>query len=160
MGNDHEAPTKAHCSMVGAWRCPPAGLHCGQVLPAQAQPRAPAWEGAHQGGVTPGQLNRCRQLDNYPYWLLGIFQEPQWGTEIPLVWEFQVLGEMMGREIKPRKWTEIKPRRWTERRRRTSEFQIEVLKKEPSYCSWTSELIRDFLTSLLCTTSKQNLCFI
>ena len=54
MGDDHEAPTKAHCSMVGAWCRPPAGLHCRQVLPAQAQPCAAAWEGAHQGWVTPG----------------------------------------------------------------------------------------------------------
>ena len=43
------------------------------------------------------------------------------------MWEFQVLGEMMGREIKPRKWTEIRPRKWTERGRRTSEIEIEVL---------------------------------
>ena len=54
MGDDHEALTKAHCSMVGAWCRPPAGLHCRQILPAQTQPCAAAWEGAHQGWVTPG----------------------------------------------------------------------------------------------------------
>ena len=71
------------------------------------------------------------------------------------MWEFQVLGEMMGREIKPRKWTEIRPRKWTERGRRTSEIEIEVLgKRNHPIVSWTSDLVRDFQTKSACTILK------